>query len=153
MPTYYVTFGYGHKHVIDGQTFDKDLVGTIFAEDYAEAQGRCFAAFGSRFCFLQEEEPDMRFFYRGFHPVNMDRVESVESVWNGMTEDQKRICQLSGVSGKWSFLTRKSREVIRDAVIAGAENCNSPHNYYLADGLRALARAMTKEIEYVTWKK
>ena len=147
MPTYYVTFGYGHNHVIEGYTFDKDLVGTISAEDYAEAQGRCLAAFGSRFSFLQDEEPDMGFFYRGFHPVPSGGVECAESVWNGMTEDQKRICQLSGVSGKWSFFTRRGREVLRDAVIAGAENCKSPYNYFLADGLRALARAMTKELE------
>ena len=70
MNTFYVTFGDIHAHHLNGYTFDHNSVGTILAEDYSQARKLCFEAFGPKFAFLQEEEPDMSYYPRGFHPLD-----------------------------------------------------------------------------------
>ena len=143
MPTYYITFGASHTHVVNGYTFDKDSVGSVSAESYGKARELCFEEFGPRFSFLREEKPDMSFFPRGLHPVNGDK----NYAWDTMKEAQKRRCQLSGLNSKWVYLTRETRESIRDTVITGARTCNVPYNCAPAAELFAIARAMSKEIE------
>ena len=147
MPTYYVTFGFAHTHVINGYTFDKDLVGSISAETYSKARVICFAAFGPRFCFLEEKKPDMSFFPRGVHPVDRFGGKSKNFAWDTMKEAQKRRCQLQGLNGKWKNITQEGREVIREAVLAEAEKCSTPYNCAPAAELFAIARAMSKEID------
>ena len=68
VPKTYVTFGQGHKHKINGKTFDKDCVAVVYGD-----RDEVFRIFDRNFCFEYSEEyweeRKMEFFPRGYIEV------------------------------------------------------------------------------------
>lgn len=64
----FVTFGYNHRHEINGQIFDKDCIAIVNGD-----RNKVFEVFGPKFCFEYPEkyweEKDMKLFPRGFIEV------------------------------------------------------------------------------------
>ena len=66
----YVTFGFDHRHEIDGKIFDKDCVAVVNGD-----RNTVFELFGPKFCFEYPEQywddsKTERFFPRGYVNVN-----------------------------------------------------------------------------------
>ena len=65
----YVTFGQNHAHDVNGQTFDKDCVAVIEAEDADAGRDLAFEIFGAKFGVSYSDDnwdaSIMRFFPRG----------------------------------------------------------------------------------------
>jgi len=74
MEKFYITFGQGHAHHIDGKLFHPNLVGIIKAEDHKRAREIAFECFGDKFCFTYSEKDfnfdSMLYFPDGFLEVN-----------------------------------------------------------------------------------
>jgi hypothetical protein len=70
----YITFGQVHKHVINGQVFDKDCVAVIETNSIQEGRKKAIELFGTQFCFEYSEEnfdkKMMMFYPRGFIKAN-----------------------------------------------------------------------------------
>ena len=49
MPKTYVTFGQNHVHSVNGNTFDKDTVAVIEAEDRPKGRAEAWKLFGDKF--------------------------------------------------------------------------------------------------------
>lgn len=45
-----ITFGQDHRHVIDGVVFDRNCVGLIECNNFAEGRQIAFSTFGTAFC-------------------------------------------------------------------------------------------------------
>jgi len=56
MAHFYITFGWGHIHSIEGKTLDKDSVAVINAATYDEARRKAFELFGSKFGITYSED-------------------------------------------------------------------------------------------------
>lgn len=52
----YVTFGFDHRHEIDGKVLDKDTVAVIESGDKFVGREKAFELFGNKFCFEYPEE-------------------------------------------------------------------------------------------------
>lgn len=70
----YVTFGQGHKHTINGVTFDANCVAVIESENAQTGRALAFELFGPKFCFEYPEDyfdfDSMKYFRRGFINAN-----------------------------------------------------------------------------------
>ena len=70
----YVTFGWGHCHVINGKTFDKNCVALIECENEEHGRALAFEIFEGVFCFEYHEDKfdidSMEWYPRGFIPAN-----------------------------------------------------------------------------------
>lgn len=65
MNKYYITFGYAHIHGVAGQTIDHDCVVEVEAGDSADARQKAIDLFGTKFCTIVQEKPDMSYYPRG----------------------------------------------------------------------------------------
>ena len=65
MRKFYFTFGQSHAHAHGGNTYDKDCVVEIEAENSGCARELMFEAFGAKWSMQYDEMPDMSFFPRG----------------------------------------------------------------------------------------
>tara|TARA_R110000787_G_scaffold16774_6_gene52589 strand:+ start:1611 stop:1847 length:237 start_codon:yes stop_codon:yes gene_type:complete len=54
--TSWFTFGWGHAHIVDERTYDKDVIVKITAED---PRARMIELFGLKWGFEYDEEPDL----------------------------------------------------------------------------------------------
>lgn len=70
MATFYLSFGQSHAHSVNGKTFDKDCIAIINAADYDEARKVAFDAFGPKWAFIYEKEPNMGYYPRGLMKLN-----------------------------------------------------------------------------------
>lgn len=68
--TSYFTFGHGHVHSVDGFTYDKDVVLKLTA-DYP--RGEMFKMFGPKWAMEYSEPPNMEYFPRGIHELDMKK--------------------------------------------------------------------------------
>ena len=79
----YVTFGFDHRHIVDGKVIDKDCVAVISCADAAEGRKIAFELFGHKFSLEYPEDhfdfDSMRDFPRGFIEVNDMTSEHSES--------------------------------------------------------------------------
>lgn len=62
LKTRWFTFGQSHVHSVNGKTWDKDCVVKITASDPREEM---FRAFGNKWAFEYDSEPNMKHFPRG----------------------------------------------------------------------------------------
>jgi len=80
----YVTFGFDHKHTINGFTFDKDSVAVVEGEDASDARDNAFKAFGPKFCMEYSEdyfEPkSMKYFPRGIFDLQGNQVPTPDEL-------------------------------------------------------------------------
>jgi hypothetical protein len=69
----YVTFGFDHRHEIDGIVFDRNCVAIIDGPDPETNRETAFKIFGRKFCFEYPEEfwseDKMKFFPNGYVEV------------------------------------------------------------------------------------
>ena len=69
----YVTFGYDHKHEINGKVFDHQCVAVIEADSPEEGRDKAFELFGDKFCFEYPErywtDEKLKYFPRGLIKV------------------------------------------------------------------------------------
>ena len=66
MTDYYITFGQGHIHRVNGKTFDADGVAVIKAKDEGTARTRAFELFGSKwFTSYTKDSISMEYYPRG----------------------------------------------------------------------------------------
>jgi len=71
--TSYVTFGFTHTHIINGNVFDSGCVAVIDSTSEKEGREKAFFYFDEKFSFeFFDKQPDMEFFPRG-----LIRVEDV----------------------------------------------------------------------------
>lgn len=67
MNTFYVTFGQSHSHEYNGILVNKDIVARMIIDGGELEAGRiAFSLFKNQWCWLYDNEPDMRFYPRGF---------------------------------------------------------------------------------------
>jgi len=67
---YYFTFGWGHRHELNGEVFDKDCVVEIDAVDENEARAFMVYCFGDKWGHAYgTSPPDMKHFHRGVFPL------------------------------------------------------------------------------------
>lgn len=76
MNMYYITFGYGHTHVIEGEIFNWDCVGTIEASDYNTAREFVFGIFGPKFAFIYStlQDVDLELYPRGLVEIPLGSI-------------------------------------------------------------------------------
>jgi hypothetical protein len=65
MSLHWFTFGQNHVHRVNGKTWDADVVCVIEAPDAEAARIEMIAAFGLRWAFQYDREPDMRHYPTG----------------------------------------------------------------------------------------
>ena len=80
----YVTFGQEHKHILNGQIFDRNCVAVISCLSAQEGRAKAFKYFGPKFCFEYHEsdwdEKKLMYFPRGYVYVDDDYFkDSVEN--------------------------------------------------------------------------
>lgn len=76
MPKTYVTFGQDHRHIINGQVFDKDCVAVFQANSWSDGRHQAFNTFGPKFCFeYYDKPPPMHYFWRGFVEVKVNLIK------------------------------------------------------------------------------
>lgn len=70
----YITFGQGHAHRVNNETFDCNSVAVIECENASDGRAKAFEYFGPKFCFEYHEDQfdhsSMRFFPRGLINAN-----------------------------------------------------------------------------------
>ncbi len=70
----YVTFGFDHKHEVNGVELDNDTVAVITSNSAQEGRSIAFKLFGTKFCMEYPEqhwdESKMHFFPKGKVRVN-----------------------------------------------------------------------------------
>lgn len=63
----YVTFGQTHRHVIEGNIFDRDCVAVLDSKSWENGQAKARERFGPQYCFdYYDTPPNMKHFPRGF---------------------------------------------------------------------------------------
>jgi len=72
---YIITFGQGHTHRVNNTTFDRNSVGVITANSYAEAREIAFELFGDKFFTVYDEKlfdesGNLKYYPRGKFKVN-----------------------------------------------------------------------------------
>ena len=72
-----ITFGFDHRHRVNGKIFDKDCVAVIEADTQREGREMAFKLFGPQWCMEYFEgewkEEQLRWFPRGY--INVKREE------------------------------------------------------------------------------
>lgn len=68
MKTAYFTFGQCHAHSVDGQTFDKDTIVKITAED---PRAKMFEVFGVKWSMQYDEPPSPELYPSGIIELNL----------------------------------------------------------------------------------
>ena len=75
----YVTFGFDHRHEINGFVFDKDCVAMVEGMDAEDARRNVFEIFGPKFCMEYPEghfKPEsMKYFPRGIFDVEGNQIQ------------------------------------------------------------------------------
>lgn len=74
----YVTFGQGHAHHVNNQTFDHNCIASIDCKNHTEAREIAFGCFGPKFCTSHdplemthtELEKMLSYYPRGVIPLN-----------------------------------------------------------------------------------
>jgi hypothetical protein len=70
----YVTFGFSHRHEINGIVYDRNCVALITGNSEEENRAKAFELFDAKFCFTHREEDIttklMSYFPRGIIPIN-----------------------------------------------------------------------------------
>jgi len=56
MPNFYISFGQGHTHRVDGKTYDCDALYKIEAEDSMAGRRAAFAVFDAKWSSIYDEE-------------------------------------------------------------------------------------------------
>lgn len=75
---FYISFGFGHYHVVNNTVFDKDSICLIMASSEAIARKKAFKAFGDKWCFSYEEDKiKMEYFPRGVLPLERKTDEQI----------------------------------------------------------------------------
>lgn len=73
MSKHYFTFGFAHAHAVGGRTWDKDCVCVIEAPDADAAREKMVEAFGAKWAFQYEHEPNVAKYYpRGLMRLDDD---------------------------------------------------------------------------------
>ncbi len=69
MNNFYIVFGYGHYHEIGDKFFNRDCIAKIEATCKTDATLKAKGLFGEGFYSVDDEEPEMKFYKRGFIEV------------------------------------------------------------------------------------
>ena len=65
MNKYYISFGQGHHHNLNGVILDKDCLLELTMEKEAQARAFAWKMFGAKWSFIYTKLPNMIYFPRG----------------------------------------------------------------------------------------
>lgn len=70
---FYITFGYGHRHLIGNKIFDENCIGIVEAKNKNEAREIAFSIFGRKWCTCYlPKDLDEKLFSRGHIEISLD---------------------------------------------------------------------------------
>lgn len=67
--SFFISFGQGHIHYLNGETFDKNCIIKINADNLYEAVKKTQNLFGDKYSRIYKEKPNMRYFPRGIMEI------------------------------------------------------------------------------------